>query len=406
MRSRRVTRRAARCTTPPQGSIWARNAPGRSGAAQGHARDSGAGSGLDETIDLPIAPLDATVDPALSNGVTSDLDGDGTVAAAPIGPSGLRREVFGFLPYWELSDKSTTLDWRTLSTVAYFSVGCTSTGSLDKRNSNGTATTGWAGWTSSKMTSIINAAHEHQTRVVLTVSCFAWSAAGASTQAALLGSATRRATLAKQIAAAVRDRGADGANLDFEPIVAGYSDEFTALVRKVRSELNNVAPGYQLTFDTTGSIGNQPIANATAPGGADAVFIMGYDYRTAGSSLRRLDRAAHRSALRPHRHGQGLHGEDLAIQGDPGDPVLRSRLVDVIGRAPCADPLAIEVRRVRCAVLRRCRGHRERQRPALGFRGAVALDRLSPADLHDHVRLRHRVAGAVLRRRHVAEAAL
>ena len=270
----------------PQGSIWATNAPGRSGDALGHADDRSAGTGLDETIDLPIAPLDATVAPASASGWSGDsvVDGDGISAAAPIGPSGLRREVFGFLPYWELSDKSTTLDWRTLSTVAYFSVGCTSTGSLDKRNSNGTATTGWAGWTSSRMTSIINAAHDHQTRVVLTVSCFAWSAAGASTQAALLGSATRRATLARQIAAAVRDRGADGANLDFEPIVAGYADEFTALVRKVRSELNNVAPGYQLTFDTMGSVGNQPIANATAPGGADAVFIMGYDYRTAGSS--------------------------------------------------------------------------------------------------------------------------
>ncbi|HET7182547.1 MAG TPA: glycosyl hydrolase family 18 protein, partial [Candidatus Limnocylindrales bacterium] len=71
---------------------------------------------------------------------------------------------------------------------------------------------------------------------------------------------------------------------DFEPIVAGYADEYTALVRQVRAELNRIAPGYQLTFDTMGSIGNQPIVNATAPGGADAVFIMGYDYRTDGSS--------------------------------------------------------------------------------------------------------------------------
>ncbi len=274
----------------PEGSIWAAGAPGRSGDAPGHAKDATTGTGLDETVDLPIVPLgglatttSATGSPS-GNGDAPGTGGSGSITAAPIGPSGLRREVFGFLPYWELTDKSTTLDWRTLSTVAYFSVGCTSTGSLDKRTSSGAATTGWAGWTSSKMTSVINAAHEHRTRVVLTVSCFAWSASGASIQASLLGSATRRATLAKQIAAAVRDRGADGANLDFEPIVPGYADEFTALVRKVRSELNNVAPGYQLTFDTMGSIGNQPIAAATAPGGADAVFVMGYDYRTAGSS--------------------------------------------------------------------------------------------------------------------------
>ncbi|HUR06055.1 MAG TPA: glycosyl hydrolase family 18 protein, partial [Nonomuraea sp.] len=205
--------------------------------------------------------------------------------AAPIGPSGLRREVFGFLPYWQLTDSGTTLDWQTLSTVAYFSVGCRSNGYLDKYDADGTTTTGWGGWTSSRMTSIINAAHQNQTRVVLTISCFAWSGTGASHQAALLGSATARGNLARSAAAAIRDRGADGINLDFEPIVAGYSEEFTLLVRAIRSELNKIAPGYQLTFDTLGSIGNQPIAEATAPGGADAVFIMGYDYRTASSSV-------------------------------------------------------------------------------------------------------------------------
>ena len=207
---------------------------------------------------------------------------------ARVGGNGLRREVFGFLPWWELSDSSTVLDWRTLSTVAYFSVGCTSRGKLLKRNADGSTATGWAGWTSSKMTSVIDAAHAHQTRVVLTVTCFAWTASGAATQRALLGSAAGRATLARQVAAAVRDRGADGVNLDFEPIAAGYGDEFTELVRATRAELRAIAPGYQLTFDAMGNLDNQPIAAATAPGGADAVLVMAYDYRgphagTAGS---------------------------------------------------------------------------------------------------------------------------
>lgn len=211
--------------------------------------------------------------------------GDAEVTAgATVDANGLRREIFGFLPYWEVGDASTTLDWRTLSTVAYFGVGCTSTGGLLKTDPDGTLSTGWSGWTSSKMTSIISTAHQNRTRVVLTLQCFAWNSSGASRQASLLGSSTYRANFAKAAAAAVRDRGADGINLDFEPIVSGYSDEFTALVRSIRSELNKVAPGYQLTFDTTGSIGNQPIVDATAPGGADAVFIMGYDYRTASSS--------------------------------------------------------------------------------------------------------------------------
>ena len=204
--------------------------------------------------------------------------------AAAVDPGGLKREVFGFLPYWELTDSSTRYDWEKLSTVAYFGVGAAANGDLQKRNGDGSTTVGWSGWTSAKMTGVINAAHASGARVVLTVQSFAWTSAGVARQKALLGSSTARANLARQIAAAVRDRGADGVNLDFEPIVSSYADEFTALVRSIRAQLNKIAPGYQLTFDTTGWIGNYPIEAATAPGGADAVMVMGYDYRGASSN--------------------------------------------------------------------------------------------------------------------------
>jgi spore germination protein YaaH/flagellar hook assembly protein FlgD len=205
--------------------------------------------------------------------------------AAAVDPGGLKREVFGWLPYWEVSDSSTRLDWEKLSTIAYFGVGAAGNGSLQRRNSDGSTTVGWSGWTSSKMTSVINAAHANGTRVVLTVQSFAWSSAGVTRQKQLLGSAANRANLARQIAAAVRDRGADGVNLDFEPIVSTYSDEFTALVRSIRAELDKVHRGYQVTFAAMAGVSNYPLENATASGGADAVVIMGYDYRTASSKV-------------------------------------------------------------------------------------------------------------------------
>ncbi|MEO8437328.1 MAG: glycosyl hydrolase family 18 protein [Chloroflexota bacterium] len=204
--------------------------------------------------------------------------------AAAVDPGGLKREVFGFLPYWELTDSSTQLDWEKLSTIAYFGVGAAGNGDLQKTNSDGSTTVGWSGWTSAKLTGVINAAHANGARVVLTVQSFAWSSAGVTRQKALLGSSANRANLARQIATAVRDRGADGVNLDFEPIVSTYGPEFTALVRSVRAELNKISRGYQLTFDATGWIGNYPIEAATAAGAADAVVIMGYDYRNGSSS--------------------------------------------------------------------------------------------------------------------------
>ena len=183
-----------------------------------------------------------------------------------------------------MNSSSLRLDYAKISTIAYFGVGADGSGNLQKKNANGTPTVGWAGWTSSKMTSIISAAHANRTRVVLTVQAFAWNSTGLARQKALLGSSTARLNLARQIAAAVRDRGADGVNLDFEPLASTYGDEFTALVRTIRTELNRIHAGYQITFDTTGSIGSYPLEGATAPGGADAIFVMGYDYRTAGSS--------------------------------------------------------------------------------------------------------------------------
>lgn len=220
-----------------------------------------------------------------STGRWDPADAGSIELAAAVDPGALRREVFGFLPYWELSDDSTRIDWPTVSTIAYFGVGAAADGSLIKRNADGLTTVGWSGWTSDRMTRVIEAAHRNGTRVVLTVQSFGWTSAGLRRQRALLKSPAARARLARQIAAAVRDRGADGVNLDFEPIAKGYGKQFAALVRSVRRALDRQHRGYQLTFDATGSIGEYPIREATRKGAADAVVVMGYDYRNGASKV-------------------------------------------------------------------------------------------------------------------------
>jgi spore germination protein YaaH/flagellar hook assembly protein FlgD len=290
-------RRVEVAFTPRGGDRWSvdgatpRRLPAgrQSGRAMREAVIPGLASDVPARPSLPRLPDDRPiVDPATITRAQALTWGDATELtvelAAAVDPGALRREVFGFLPYWELTDASTKLDWEKISTVAYFGVGADGKGNLIRKGTNGATTVGWSGWTSARMTNVIEAAHRSHARVVLTVQSFAWTSTGAKRQKALLGSAKARANLARQITAAVRDRGADGVNLDFEPLVAGYADEFTALVRKVRSTLKAAAPGYQLTFDTTGWIGNYPIEAATKRGGADAIFIMGYDYRSASSN--------------------------------------------------------------------------------------------------------------------------
>lgn len=210
----------------------------------------------------------------------------GGEAAAAAGAAGrLRREVLGFLPYWELPSAAGGLDYATLSTIAYFSVGADAAGNLVRRNRDGTPATGWAGWTSAAMTRLINTAHAHGTRVVLTASAFAWNRTGAVSQRALLGSPRARANLVRQLVAAVRDRGADGVNLDFEPLVRGQEANFAALVRALRRGLDALRGSHQITFDTTGVIANYPLEAALGRAAADAVVVMGYDYRSAGSPV-------------------------------------------------------------------------------------------------------------------------
>jgi spore germination protein YaaH len=194
----------------------------------------------------------------------------------------LRREVFGYLPYWE-SSYSSSLNYDLLSAVAYFGVSVRGNGDLAK-STGGVTTTEWAGWTSSWMTNVINAAHAHGTRVLLSVEQFAWTSGGRDTQVMLLSNADYRAKAIGQIVSAVTQRGADGVSLDFEPIVSTQGANFVTFVRELRAALDAVKTGYEIVYCATGSIGYYDHAHLTAPGAADAVFIMGYDFRTGSSS--------------------------------------------------------------------------------------------------------------------------
>jgi spore germination protein YaaH len=220
----------------------------------------------------------AALPAALESGVAApSMTGSAATSGATVNV--LRREVFGFLPYWQLG---TTLNYPTLSTVAYFGIGLNvnlsnpadpAIGTLDKTGN------GWNGWVSTTMTNVINAAHAAGTRAVLTIESFAWDTQGQQFQSQILGTDAVRLKTAQAIAAEVGRRGADGVNLDFEPIASGQKTNFVSFVRTLRAELDKVHQGYELTFCANGSAGTYDLAGALAAGAADAVFIMGYDLR-------------------------------------------------------------------------------------------------------------------------------
>ena len=241
---------------------------------------------------ITFAPGDAPMPRTSANG-TPGLTATGsatgqpaTLSASAALPNGMRKEVLGFLPYWLLDASSLQwMQYQLVTTIAYFGVGARADGTL-ATSSGGSTTAGWSGWNSSAMTSVINSAHARGVRVVLTVTMMAWD--GGTDQATLLASATARSALASAIVAAIRNRAADGVNLDFEPVATPQRDQYTSFVRQLKAALVAGGVGSYLTVDTTGGAATwssgYDLAGLTAAGAADALFVMGYDYSWSGSA--------------------------------------------------------------------------------------------------------------------------
>jgi spore germination protein YaaH len=230
---------------------------------------------------VPIVKGSVTV-----SGVDATIEAAGGSTAAL--PNGLRKQVIGFLPYWMLNSVDLAdMNYQLVSTIAYFSVGAQTDGNLAK----GTAaslSTGWAGWTSSQMTDVLNRAHSNGVKVVLTVTMMAWDTAGYDRMRTFLGSSTARARLTSQIVDAVRSRQADGVNLDFEMVPSDMKAPYTAFVRQVKAALVAAGVGSALTVCVTAGSATwatgYDVAALTATGAADALFVMGYDFNWSGSA--------------------------------------------------------------------------------------------------------------------------
>lgn len=230
--------------------------------------------------ELAKAPLTAeAAEPMVAS------DGQVVGPAGPL-PNGLATEVLGWLPYWDLDTAVTSrLRMDLLSTIAYFSVGVAPSGALLRTTSTGAPTTGWAGWTSSSLTNVMNVAHQRGVRVVPTIIMHAWSY-DFTAMTTLLDSPTNRARLVDEVVGMVRDRRADGVNIDFEPVPSSLRSGFTALVREMKAGLVGAGVGSYLTVDTMAgaaawSTGYDVAALSTA---ADAIAVMAYDFSYAGSA--------------------------------------------------------------------------------------------------------------------------
>lgn len=216
----------------------------------------------------PTPPRDATSSP----GATVEAGISGGQSASPRPVPG--HELYGYLPYWEMDDTiADHLRTTPLTTLGLFSVTDTTRGNLNTRQ------TGYRRITGEPGARIIREAHERGVRVELVFTSF-----GEARNRALFADEPRQDATIAALVALAGDLGLDGINVDIEglamPLVAAYGD----FVRRLRSAVVAVDAGDRVTVATQANVGGASMASAAVTAGADRVFMMGYDYRVAGSS--------------------------------------------------------------------------------------------------------------------------
>lgn len=217
------------------------------------------------TISAPVRPVAAAVAPA----------------ARPLAPLAaaqlshrMSAEVFGYLPYWSIGSWTDSyLRYDLLTTIALFGVPVNDDGTLV------TASPGYQAIMSATATEIIAHAHAAGVRVVITFESF-----GVSHNAAFFSSAAAQQTFVAQATALMRSRGADGANLDVELIAGSYFPAYGRLVGALRAASRATNPIAQISVATNGNSSGSSMAATAVTNGADLAFLMGYSYRSGGTS--------------------------------------------------------------------------------------------------------------------------
>jgi spore germination protein YaaH len=204
--------------------------------------------------------------------VTGSADAMGEVARTPGPPPA--HELYGYVPYWEMDDTiADHLAATPLTTLCLFSVTDTANGTLN------TTQTGYKRITGVPGTAVIREAHDRHVRVEVVFSSF-----GKDRNLAFFADEARRAATITALVALVTEIGLDGVNVDMEGLDPLAVPAYGAFVQQLRAAVTAADPGDRVTAATQANALGAAMAAAAVAGGAHRVFMMGYDYRVAGSS--------------------------------------------------------------------------------------------------------------------------
>ncbi|HRN96789.1 MAG TPA: glycoside hydrolase family 18 protein [Candidatus Levybacteria bacterium] len=220
----------------------------------------------------------------------------------PLKEAKSQKEVFGFAPYWTIN-KLENVDFNVLTTLAYFGVPVKGDGSLD------TEYQGYQTFESDTATQLFQKAHQHGTRVVLTITQMENSEIKA-----LLDDPVAQERSIRETVDLVQRRGIDGVNIDLEYTGnpgSRYKALYSQYVKNMTDAMHAENPHAKVTVSVYASAVKLRMLYDVAQisENSDGIFMMAYDFAVASS-----DNAIPTAPLYGHKEGKYWYDVSTAVE--------------------------------------------------------------------------------------------
>lgn len=182
--------------------------------------------------------------------------------------SPFHREVFGFAPYWAIT-QNQQWNYRLLSTVAYFGI------TLEGNGYFNTTVSGWNEYNSQDFVNMANSAHGAGDRVVVVVKQF-----NRSTLTMLLNDPNAQQIAINNVIGEITNKHLDGVNIDFENGDPATQNQLITFMGNLSSQVHAKFPSGEVSIDTYSGSASWDQGFFKIGGLApvvDAMFIMAYD---------------------------------------------------------------------------------------------------------------------------------
>lgn len=184
--------------------------------------------------------------------------------------------VFGFLPYWKMSD--SIIPYDKVNTIIYFGISIDKYGRIAKLDSDGNENPGWTKFKSKEFDNIIKTARQNNVKVILALEIMVNDDINA-----VINNPLARQNTRENIMDLVKQKELDGINIDIE--YTGIPEErtiknFTIFITEFRDYLVKSKINVSLTLDVHADsvIRTRLFELEKIYPYLDQIIIMGYDF--------------------------------------------------------------------------------------------------------------------------------